>query len=342
MGSSEKFCLRWNDFEGKVSRSFASLRDHSQFFDCTLATDNDEAYSDSLRAHKVVLSACSEFFRNLLTRESMCAHPNPLIYLGGISARDLKYALDFMYHGEVNVARDELDKFLEVSEILKIEGLTKSSNTSKTSKRPATSEVSPSHPVGESHKKVKMQSSFMPSSPMTTAEPRALIKAECNALVAISAEDLEESMRGYDNIGEDSSGINEVYEKEFEKGNEAENDMNDDNQPKNENRGVKNGKTNGEEAIGGKGKHIPETERITLVSLIKTLDKEQLLIHSKGGHPNLETLERRKMLWTQIVPAFNEICGLDCDAQKLERTLKRIKSTPKWKSHSILYDDDNQ
>ena len=73
--------LRWNDFEANVSRSFAGIRDHSQFFDCTLTTDDDEAYSDNLRAHKVILSACSEFFRNILTKESMSAHPNPLIYL---------------------------------------------------------------------------------------------------------------------------------------------------------------------------------------------------------------------------------------------------------------------
>ena len=123
MGSSDKFCLRWSDFEGNVSRSFASIRDNSQFFDCTLTTDDDEAYSDNLRAHKVILSACSKFFKNILTKESMCAHPNPLIYLKGISAQDLKYALDFIYHGEVSVAREELDKFLEVAEALKIKGL---------------------------------------------------------------------------------------------------------------------------------------------------------------------------------------------------------------------------
>ena len=31
----------------------------------------------------------------------------------------MKYVLDFMYHGEVNVAQEELDKFLEVAETLK-------------------------------------------------------------------------------------------------------------------------------------------------------------------------------------------------------------------------------
>ena len=100
MSSSETFCLRWNEFEGNVSRSFSSIRNNNQFFDCTLTTDDDddEAYSDNLRAHKVILSACSSFFKNILTKESMCTHPNPLIYLKGISAKELKYILDFIYH----------------------------------------------------------------------------------------------------------------------------------------------------------------------------------------------------------------------------------------------------
>ena len=79
MGSSEKFCLRWDDFQSNLSRSFAGIRDRSQFFDCTLTTDDDD--HDDLRAHKVILSACSEFFRRILTKESVGAHPNPLIYL---------------------------------------------------------------------------------------------------------------------------------------------------------------------------------------------------------------------------------------------------------------------
>ena len=123
MGSSEKFCFRWRDFGLNLSHSFAGMRDNNQFFDVTLSTDDDEPYTDVLRAHKVILSACSEFFKHALSKESMCAHPNPLIYLKGISAQDLKYALDFIYHGEVSVAQEELDKFLEVAEALKIKGL---------------------------------------------------------------------------------------------------------------------------------------------------------------------------------------------------------------------------
>ena len=121
MGTSDKFCLRWD------SRwdTFARIQDYDQFFDCTLTTDDDEAYSVNLRAHKVILSACSDFFGNILTRESMCANPNPLIYIRGISTQDIKNILHFIYNGEVNVARNEVDHFLEVAESLKIKGLMK-------------------------------------------------------------------------------------------------------------------------------------------------------------------------------------------------------------------------
>jgi hypothetical protein len=55
--STEKFCLRWNDFENNISSAFRELRDDKDFFDVTLACDDEQ-----LQAHKVILSACSPFF----------------------------------------------------------------------------------------------------------------------------------------------------------------------------------------------------------------------------------------------------------------------------------------
>ena len=115
----EELCLRWKNFEADLSQSFAGIRDQSQFFDCTLVTDEGAI----LRAHKVILAACSGFFRNILTKEIIEVHPNPLVYLQGVSATNMKSVLDFMYHGEVNVAKEELREFLKVAETLKIRGL---------------------------------------------------------------------------------------------------------------------------------------------------------------------------------------------------------------------------
>jgi len=116
MGSSEKFCLRWNDFENNISGAFRELREDKDFFDVTLACDDEQ-----LQAHKVILSACSPFFKSILRRNR---HEHPLLYLKGVKYTDLLSVLNFMYHGEVNVAQEELNSFLAVAEDLKVKGLT--------------------------------------------------------------------------------------------------------------------------------------------------------------------------------------------------------------------------
>jgi len=114
--TSEKFCLRWNDFESNISFAFRELRDDKDFFDVTLACDDEQ-----IQAHKVILSACSPFFRNILRRNP---HQHPLLYLKGVKYTDLQSVLNFMYHGEVNVAQEELNSFLAVAEDLRVKGLT--------------------------------------------------------------------------------------------------------------------------------------------------------------------------------------------------------------------------
>jgi len=122
---SEKFCLRWNDFENNISSAFRELRDDKDFFDVTLACDDEQ-----IQAHKVILSACSPFFRNILRRNP---HQNPLLYLKGVKYTDLQSVLNFMYHGEVNVAQEELNSFLAVAEDLRVKGLTQNQSTSSQS-----------------------------------------------------------------------------------------------------------------------------------------------------------------------------------------------------------------
>ena len=113
---TEKFCLRWNDFENNISVAFRELREDKDFFDVTLACDDEQ-----IQAHKVILSACSPFFKTILRRNQ---HANPLLWLRGVKFSDLQSVLNFMYHGEVNVAQEELNSFLAVAEELKVKGLT--------------------------------------------------------------------------------------------------------------------------------------------------------------------------------------------------------------------------
>jgi len=113
----EKFCLRWNECEANLSSSVRDLRDNNELFDLTLACDDDH----HIQVHRLVLSASSSFFRNLLRR---LPQHNPLVYLKGIRQTDLQAVLSFVYNGEVNIAQQDLSTFLLVAEDLKIKGLT--------------------------------------------------------------------------------------------------------------------------------------------------------------------------------------------------------------------------
>merc|ERR1712179_655917 len=128
MGTTEKFCLRWNDFENNISGAFKELREDKDFFDVTLACDDDQ-----IQAHKVILSACSPFFRTILRRNR---HEHPLLFLKGVKYVDLVSVLNFMYHGEVNVAQEELNSFLAVAEDLKVKGLTQNNSESNPISKP--------------------------------------------------------------------------------------------------------------------------------------------------------------------------------------------------------------
>ena len=114
--SSDKFRLWWNDFESNVSSAFRDLREEKDFFDVTLACEDSQ-----VEAHKVILSACSPFFKNILRRNP---HQHPLLYLKGVKFSELSNVLNFMYQGEVNVAQESLNTFLSVAEELQVKGLT--------------------------------------------------------------------------------------------------------------------------------------------------------------------------------------------------------------------------
>jgi len=114
--AKEQFCLRWNDFERSISNSFRELKEAGDFFDVTLVCEDQQ-----VEAHKVILSACSPFFKTILKKNP---HPHPLIYLKDIKFGNLEALLEFMYQGEVKVPQDELGPFLAVAEELRVKGLT--------------------------------------------------------------------------------------------------------------------------------------------------------------------------------------------------------------------------
>jgi len=160
--ATEKFCLRWNDFENNISNAFKELRDDKDFFDITIACDDEQ-----IQAHKVILSACSPFFRSVLRRNP---HQHPLLYLKGVRYVDLQSVMNFMYHGEVNVAQEELNAFLAVAEDLKVKGLTQN-NTSDNVEKRGHFDQPHKHMKSATRPQPDRESQKRPRPPITTSSP---------------------------------------------------------------------------------------------------------------------------------------------------------------------------
>ncbi|XP_044584495.1 broad-complex core protein isoform X3 [Cotesia typhae] len=123
MVDTQHFCLRWNNYQSSITSAFENLRDDEDFVDVTLACDGK-----SLKAHRVVLSACSPYFRELL-KSTPCKHP--VIVLQDVAFSDLHALVEFIYHGEVNVHQRSLSSFLKTAEVLRVSGLTQQADSTE-------------------------------------------------------------------------------------------------------------------------------------------------------------------------------------------------------------------
>ncbi|KAK8373895.1 hypothetical protein O3P69_011732, partial [Scylla paramamosain] len=110
-----EYCLRWNNHRPNLVTVFSELLTSEVLVDVTLATDGHY-----IHAHKLVLSACSVYFKDLFGANP-CKHP--IVILKDIRIDDLKTVIDFIYRGEVNVAQDRLQDVLRTAESLRIKGL---------------------------------------------------------------------------------------------------------------------------------------------------------------------------------------------------------------------------
>ena len=115
---SDKFCLKWNDFTSNVSKSFGLFRNAEYLHDVTLVSDDNKQVS----AHKLVLSACSEYFKNIFQQNNK-PNAHPLLCLDGISSADLENIVEYIYNGKIQIYQDQLDRFLEVAQRFRLEGL---------------------------------------------------------------------------------------------------------------------------------------------------------------------------------------------------------------------------
>ncbi|XP_074112510.1 uncharacterized protein LOC141536125 isoform X16 [Cotesia typhae] len=118
MEDDQQFCLRWNNHQTTLIQNFDTLLESGTLVDCTLAAEGKY-----LKAHKVVLSACSPYFEGLLSEHY---DKHPVFILKDVKFKELKAMMDYMYRGEVNISQDQLAALLKAAESLQIKGLSES------------------------------------------------------------------------------------------------------------------------------------------------------------------------------------------------------------------------
>ena len=186
----EKFNLKWNDFTSNVKKSFLSLRKEDDFYDVTLVGDD----SKHVTAHKLVLSSCSEYFKNVFTNNKKYFESKAMICLEGLNQADLNNVLDYIYQGEVQIHQHDLDRFLGIAERLKLEGLMGGRQQEDDSK---TETIQKNIPISENHD--------LPVIPASLASKSEIqLKGENHELSFESSNLNIQSLRDYDEKIEES------------------------------------------------------------------------------------------------------------------------------------------
>ena len=118
MTTSEKFCLKFNDFQENVKAVFESSRDDAELSDVTLACED----GGPVMANHIILASSSPVFKNLMRGKR---HEVTIVYMRGIKSEDLMAVVRFLYYGEAMIYHENLDSFLKIAEELKVKGLSK-------------------------------------------------------------------------------------------------------------------------------------------------------------------------------------------------------------------------
>ena len=92
---SEDFLLKWNDHHSLFFVGAEELCESEEYTDVTLA-----AGTKFFPAHKLVLSICSPYFRQLFKR---LGRDKSVIFLKDVDPKHLELLLQYMYNGEIKV-----------------------------------------------------------------------------------------------------------------------------------------------------------------------------------------------------------------------------------------------
>lgn len=87
---------------------------------------NNTFISQSIPVHRVVMAACSDYFRVMLTG-FMKESREQVVVLKGVTAGGLKVVVDFAYTGRLELTTDNVEEVLSAASHLQVGGSSEAS-----------------------------------------------------------------------------------------------------------------------------------------------------------------------------------------------------------------------
>jgi len=113
----QQYNLKWTNHTYNLLQMFSEQLLKECLVDVTISCEGQ-----FIKAHKMVLSACSPYFQELFR---IHAADHPVIIMNGVPFTTVRQMIDFMYQGEIKVGDADLDQLLTIAENLQIKGLCK-------------------------------------------------------------------------------------------------------------------------------------------------------------------------------------------------------------------------
>ena len=114
----EKFNLNWHTYNEHLKEMMKHLMQSNESTDVTLVCEDRTKF----KAHKFVLNTCSPIFQSIIND---LPQKDPVIYLRGVLAPEMKSILQFMYLGQATFYQDRMNEFLNVARSLEIKEISK-------------------------------------------------------------------------------------------------------------------------------------------------------------------------------------------------------------------------
>lgn len=118
MSDNESFLMTWDKHQTTLLGAFGAFLENGAFSDCILGAEGK-----FIKAHKMVLSACSPYFEVLLSQQ---CDKYPIIMLKDIKFGDLEALMQYMYNGKMTVNHEQFRELVQAAKFLQIRDLSQS------------------------------------------------------------------------------------------------------------------------------------------------------------------------------------------------------------------------